>query len=766
MIGHGYGGIRASGHYSAAVSTSTLQPSEAETAEPPAPSALTDPVRTAKIVALVSVAVPTLLIFIVMSGMVYEVRASDVFPYLDVSFGWPALFAANTPTGGDMGAHVLLPQYLQDTLLPQGRILGWSNDWYAGYPALYFYFPLPALVTVFLNVFLPYGVAFKIVTMLGLVALPTAIYFFVRSMGFSRVVSSMATVVGSGYVFMESFSIFGANIKSTLAGEFSFSWSFALSLLYLGQVIRDTRAGRGFTPRAGIFLALTALSHIITTMVVVVVSLPLLLRRNGLRSVTRAWVIGFSLAAFWALPLAIRVFQGMTSDMNWDPVKGMIGDGSSGSIATPIPGEFVPILALGIIGLVWSLLRRQDVAVLAAMTTLPLLGYWVLQFDQVDLTKLYNARLLPYWYLGVFIFAGIAVGLALREVARYLPDRTRNVAFGATVVVVLFANLVFAGVHDIPGWVRWNYTGYEEKAAWPEYEAIMETADGLPPGRIMWEANSDEMGKYGTPMAFMLFPYWTEGHPSMEGLFFESSLTTPFHFLNAAEVSLKPSNPVRGINYHSLDFARALPHLELYGVDYYMAWTDEATGLARAAGLEEVAASEPVTFFRIPHRDLVEPATYQPVVYDGDLPFADAALEWYDDIDNLDRWMVADGPEEWPRVDDQSERIDVAQPIQDPAVATAEVTDIEVDDHRISFRTTAVGVPHLIKVSYFPAWQAHGADGPYRAAPSLMIVVPTEEDVVIEFANGVPENVGMVLSVTAIFGLAGWGYRRRKQRLS
>jgi predicted branched-subunit amino acid permease len=79
---------------------------------------------------------------------------------------------------------------------------------------------------------------------------------------------------------MESFTIFGGNTLSTLAGEFSFSWSFALSIVYLGLVIRNVREGRRFSVSAGVVLALTALCHIITTMVVVVASLPLLCRRG------------------------------------------------------------------------------------------------------------------------------------------------------------------------------------------------------------------------------------------------------------------------------------------------------------------------------------------------------------------------------------------------------------------------------------------------------------------------------------------------------
>jgi hypothetical protein len=287
----------------------------------------------------------------------------------------------------------------------------------------------------------------------------------------------------------------------------------------------------------------------------------------------------------------------------------------------------------------------------------------------------------------------------------------------------------------------------------------MEATEGLPPGRIMWEANSAEMGKFGTPMAFMLFPYWAEGHPSMEGLFFESSLTTPFHFLNASEVSASPSNPVRGLTYHGLDFQRAVPHLQLYDVDYYYAWTDEAKNLARSYGLEEIGASGQVTIVRIPASPMVEIADYQPEVHDGDESFADASLAWYDDIENLDKWMVADGPDDWVRVEDQADRLDAPIALS----GGGEVTDVEVGDHSVSFRTTAVGVPHLVKMSYFPAWRAEGAAGPYRAAPSLMVVVPTQEEVVLEFANGAPENIGMMLSAVGIFGLVGWVlWRRRK----
>ena len=91
------------------------------------------------------------------------------------------------------------------------------------------------------------------------------------------------------------------------------------------------------------------------------------------------------------------------------------------------------------------------------------------------------------------------------------------------------------------GWARYNFAGYEgRKEYYTEYEGVVRTMErlGNDPahgcGRAMWENNEDN-GKYGTTMALMLLPHWTDGCiGSMEGLFFEASGTTPYHFLTVA----------------------------------------------------------------------------------------------------------------------------------------------------------------------------------------------------------------------------------------
>lgn len=753
--------------------------------------------------------------------------------------GWPALItiggisliilvilnpwlilSSTTPTGGDMGAHVFGPAYLRDTLLPEGRILGWSNDWFAGFPAFYFYFPLPSLTIVALDLFLPYGVAFKIVTVLGLVALPFAAYYHARAIDLSKSVSVVAAGSGAVFAFMESFNIYGGNIASSLAGEFSYSWSFSLSLVYLGLLVKAVREDRKYVKWAALVLALTALSHILTTLVIIFASLFVVGWKKGLSRALVVWIWGFSIAAIWALPLLARI--GLTSDMAWTPLSRM---------EEIFPVEVWLLLPLAIFGAAWAVRRSRKAAPLLAATLLPVI-YYPLPTLLPDVLpelfagerwKLWNGRLLPYWYFGVAFFAAVAVGAAVVWSSRRLPSRisanwTRALLiiiaavssglvadssdfpsyawlfFAAGGLLMVFSSfwwgdtigtrhflVIFAtslvslgalsGVTFVDGWAKWNYEGYEAKQVWPEYEALMTEIDSLPDGRVQWEGNS-EWNQYGTPMSPMLIPYWTEGsHKSMEGLYFESSLTTPFHFINSSEMSLSASNPIPGLNYNNFQMERGLKHLDLYGVSYYVNITPEAGEMADSIPeMTRVATSGPFGIFELPQTQLVQVADFVPSVYevpergllaaligsetvkgaDGEpLPsFHDMALQWYEDVDNLDKWVVADGPESWPRIDSVDER--GSEPT---GAAFGAVTDVVVEDHRISFRTSEVGQPHLVKVSYFPNWQAEGADGPWRATPSLMVVVPTQEEVVITFNDTWAESVGKVMTVLGILAL-------------
>ena len=62
-----------------------------------------------------------------------------------------------------------------------------------------------------------------------------------------------------------------------------------------------------------------------------------------------------------------------------------------------------------------------------------------------------------------------------------------------------------------------------------------------------------------------------------------------------------------------------------------------------------------------------------------------------------------------------------------------QVSDIHEDSSTISFHVSEIGKPVLVRTSYFPNWKVHGATGPYRVAPNMMVVVPTSHDVKLTY---------------------------------
>ena len=343
----------------------------------------------------------------------------------------PNLLVANTTTaGGDTGAHVMLPAFLKSNLLSHGRLTGWDPGWYDGFPAYTFYFPLPAVLTVLFSWVTDYNVAFKVVTVLGTVTLPVAAWAFGRLAGLRDPGPGCLAAATLPFLFEPSFSIYGGNLLSTLAGEFSYSLGLSVALVFLGVVALGLRTGR-YRALAALLLAATLLCHLITFLFAVVgmgvwlVLDPDLLRpfRVGARGTVAAlrrwghrlwWLvvagaIGVGLTAWWLVPFVVD--QPYTTTMGWQNIDGFP------HLLFPGSSRWVWIAAL--VGLAATVWRRNRVGLFIAV--MGGLSAAVVCLDPQG--SLYNVRVLPFWFLCLYLMGGIAVAELVSGVARWQRRR-------------------------------------------------------------------------------------------------------------------------------------------------------------------------------------------------------------------------------------------------------------------------------------------------------------------------------------------------------
>jgi hypothetical protein len=264
----------------------------------------------------------------------------------------------------------------------------------------------------------------------------------------------------------------------------------------------------------------------------------------------------------------------------------------------------------------------------------------------------------------------------------------------------------------------------------------------------------------------MLLPHWTDGCiGSSEGLFFEASGTTPYHFITAAAMSTNSSNPVRQLRYTDGNPAVGVPFMQELGIRYYMAWTDQAVAKADLQpDLVPIKTSGPWHIYEVTNSEIVTPLKVQPVVVGGRADNREKWLElgtsWFQ---NPQDWVAvpsSGGPKAWQRVDAvvdptrvQANRVDVVVPdqtIQRVDLPPVTVANVKMGNETVDFDVDQVGVPVLVKVSYFPNWEVSGGEGPYRIAPNLMVVIPTSNHVSMEFGRSSIDYIAYVLSLLGI----------------
>lgn len=751
------------------------------------------------------------------------------------------VFSNTTTTGGDTGAHFSVAYFYIHNILNHFKLTGWSSSWYDGYPLYVFYFPMPGIITALFGFFTPYDVAFKLTTIIGTLTLPIVVYYFSRSMRVGYLLSGLSAVMAVGYLFDHSFTIDGGNIASTLAGEYSFSISlslgfFAAAVLLVNPKSNTRRVVSGILLAATLLAHILPAAFFVAVLIFLV-----LLRKNRelILGVLIALFIMAGLAAVWELPLMAD--YSLSTSMGWSRIStysaSLVPSELRVYLVLAVIGFIASIILRIEIGVLFG---SVAIASALAFVFFPLkavyngrmLPFYVLAiYILAGIGIFVIVEAIPALFSSTrILFSGIngneeSAGFrGLSGFLRWEDSETekwvstdagepaqgqmnsltasmnrlrirvrarRRIFFGLASVGILGAVAVqsmgapsWSPIKVTPtfvqSWIRWNYTGYEAKVGYPAYRNLMLEMKSIGQqygcGRAMWEYNSNE-NDFGTPMALMLLPYWTNNCvDSMEGLFFESSATTPYHFLNQSELSVAPSQAMSGLPYAGLNVALGIEHLQVLGVRYYMAFSPVIKNQANADPNLSLIATVPAiennsavgvlneswNIYRVHNSSLVQPLTQAPVVMKGlnlsQQSWLGPALSYYDNPSEYQVVRLFSGPKYFERVSPYKSVNSTKQ------LASVSISNLRQTNSMISFDVSRVGVPVVVKESYFPNWHVSGATGPYRAAPNEMVVVPTASHVTLYYGPTASETIGFWITVgTAVLSVGSLVVLRKRK---
>ncbi len=159
-------------------------------------------------------------------------------------------------------------------------------------------------------------------------------------------------------------------------------------------------------------LGITGLCHLLPTFFAIggaIILVLLHLDKKRLRYAVPVWVVAAMLGAFWWLPFLMRLPY--TTDMGWEPLRTYSKALFTNSLEIP--------LILAALGVATSFVLRRRAGVFLAL----LAGASVMAFLFMPEGRLWNARMLPFWFLSVYLLAGVGVavmGEAVAAIAGYL----------------------------------------------------------------------------------------------------------------------------------------------------------------------------------------------------------------------------------------------------------------------------------------------------------------------------------------------------------
>ncbi len=603
-----------------------------------------------------------------------------VFTYLAVFILWP--FATqNNLFNYDMGGMYFSSWYTAHYLFPNP--IGWNPFFFAGFAQNQFYGPLfPYLVSI-ASLALPTEIAFKAVLGIVFLLMPVSFYYFARSFGFGRDISSAVMLLMFSLLFAFPFKSYGGDIYSAFGtGLVASALALPLFFFYFGSMRRNIGTGNFYYP--AILLALIALSHSLTSLAALFIPLGFLLSKpdkKTLKFIALHLLLALLLCGFWLVPAIAK-----------------LGYATVYQIGNIDNSAILLVAAAGILAAL-HIKKRKD-ALPVGFFLVGILAFALLGSD---------AHLPVHFYrFSLLIF--LTVPLAAFSLAKFENKIFRLGICGIAFIAAFAAVFTSQGIHP---------EGYSTIRNVPDISQLAEPRllVNIPPS---YEPSPSEL-QQAIPLAAQVH--------AMRGVFVESSKNSKFIFDIERELDKSNINWGVIIDEYAVDslgedVKKLVPgQMDVFGINSVLTplpplegWEAINDDIFRANIAKPGEAEEIVSYglYRTGNSQLVQVLDFVPAFVPAQ-SWDEQATDWFLS-GRVGNSLLVDGPvplvkgtgEEKAWVIEQSRAMDYVK----------FMVDSQYD------------VPVLIKISHFPNWHAYRNGKEidiYRASPYLMLIYGSGE---------------------------------------
>jgi len=751
---------------------------------------------------------------------------SVIIIFIGLFIDFRLIFWDTIITGGDSASWYQVAVHLKETLIPHARLYGWDMANFCGYPSFNFYFIPPFLLAVLISYTgLPLTIGLKIVMVSGWYILPLSVYSGLRLMSYRFPAPIIGACASLLFLFNETYTMFGGNILSTLAGEFSYMFAFSLLPFFMGSMIKGLSNGKRVAVN-GLILGLIGLSHLFVFIPAVSVLLYGFFTKKRTVYVVQVSAIGFGIMAFWILPLiawrnaytvpVYMIWQSFVSlklnlivfylicvvlaptsayyytffqkDMNKNCytfiqkiwviflilcllcILTMLLYGFFSIIGTEFPAISLSSISgwiLLIIFTVWlafivfispmgqKAYKKYCENIKDPGIFLWMIGVCIVMYFCAHFLKIPDIRFLPPLLLVLILI------VFSYYVGQYLSFLSEGIQLMTTLFVLISViSIIVLNEKNVHQWYSDTLKGYENSRGFDYFKQLnqfLNTDNSLNAPRVGYEKCS-RYGPYGGDRVFESLFLFSK-RQTLEGIHYSSSLASKFLTFLQSEFSKELKSPTPFILSQINPEALAV-HMNLYNISQLILLSPQVKQIFREAPQffhEKDVGQFSIYRLKKDSPGYISPLTYPPVLYTGTNWLDRFYDQWFKHPKKTDIFFVPSNyvkhPEDRAVFKEKTSHLTVKPAFYKNEYHCKSNIHSQISHFKIKFRTSAIGLPHLIRVSYFPNWRVTGAHGVYPVSPHFMLIIPRSNEVTLTYSRCIWELIGWCLTIFTFLSL-------------